>query len=95
MALRLQTLVRPPRQLGHLADPIEHGAANPVVSEGLKTHPSIWVEAVTRLEEATKAKGNQIVEIAPKRELTSKAVGEAVNHFLVLLDELGSAHACS
>jgi hypothetical protein len=95
LARRLQTLVRPARELGHLADPIEHGAANPVVSEGLKTYPSIGIETVTRLEEPTKAKGNQIVEIAPKRELASKAVGEAVNHFLVLLDELGSAHACS
>jgi hypothetical protein len=95
LARRLQTLVRPARELGHLADPIEHGAANPVVGEGLEAYPSTWVEAVTRLEQATEAKGNQIVEIAPKRELTSKAVGEAVNHFLVLRDELGSVHARS
>jgi hypothetical protein len=95
LARRLQTLVCPARELGHLANSIEHCAADAVVGESLETHPSIWIESVAGLEEAAEPKGNQVVEIAPKRELTSKAVGKAVNHFLVLLDELGSVHARS
>jgi hypothetical protein len=95
LAGRLKALVRSARELGHLANPVEHRASNTVVGKGLKAHPTAGVEAVPSLQQAAEAESNQIVEIAPKRELASKPVGKAVHHFLVSLDELDSAHARS
>jgi hypothetical protein len=91
----LEALVRAAWQLGHLADPVQHGAAHTVVREGLKLNPSARVEAVSRLEQPPEAKRDQIVEIAPQRELAAKPIGEAVNHSLVARDELRSLHARS
>jgi hypothetical protein len=87
--------MRAARELGHLANPIEHGATDAVVREGLKPDTSARVETVARLEQAPKAKGHQILEIAPKREFAAKSVREAVDHFLVLRDELRALHADS
>jgi hypothetical protein len=48
-----------------------------------------------RLQQAPEAKGDQVLEIAPKRQLAAKSVREAVDHFLMLRDELRALHADS
>ncbi len=85
----------PARELGHLPHPIQHGAPDPVVREGLKLNAAAGIEAMMGLEQAAKAKGDQILELAAERELAPEAVGEAVDHFFVCCDELGSLHANS
>jgi hypothetical protein len=52
--------VRAARKLGHLADPVQHGAAHTVVGESLELNSSAWVEAMARLEKAAEPKGDQI-----------------------------------
>jgi hypothetical protein len=66
-----------------------------VIGESLELHASAWIESVSRLQKAPKPKGNQVVEIAPKAELSAKSVREAVDHLLVLRDELRALHADS
>jgi hypothetical protein len=48
--------MRAARQLGHLADPVQHRATNTVIREGLKPDAPPRVEAVSRLEQTPEAK---------------------------------------
>jgi hypothetical protein len=82
-------------EVGHLANPVQHGPTDAVIRKSLEPDTPAWVEAMPRLQQASKAKGDQILEIAPKRELTAKSVREAVDHFLMLRDELRALHADS
>jgi hypothetical protein len=82
-------------QLGHLADPVQHGPTDAVIGESLEPDASTRIEAMPRLQQAPEAKGDQVLEIAPKRQLAAKSVREAVDHFLMLRDELRALHADS
>jgi hypothetical protein len=66
-----------------------------MIRESLEPDAAAGVKAVPRLQQAPEAEGDQIVEIAPKRELSAKSVRQTVDHSLVLRDELGSLHADS
>jgi hypothetical protein len=91
----LEAFVGSTGELGHLADPIQHGPANAVIGERLEPDPSAWVEAVPGLQKAPEPKGDEVVEIAAKGELSAKPVREAMDHFLVPRDELRALHADS
>jgi hypothetical protein len=43
-------------EVSHLADPVEHGTAHPVIREGLKAHAPAWVESVLGLEQSPESK---------------------------------------
>jgi len=91
----LKAFVRSTRELGHLANPIQHGPANAVIGERLEPDPSTWIESVPCLQKAPEPEGDEIVEIAPKGELLAKSVREAMDHLLVPRDELRALHADS
>jgi hypothetical protein len=77
-----------PGQVGHLAHPVEHGAAHAIVRKRLKADPSARVIAALRLEKASKTKRHQVFEIAGQRELTPEPARETEDHLPVLHDQL-------
>jgi len=91
----LKALVGSTGELRHLADAVQHCPANAVIGEGLKPDAPAWVESVLRLQKAPKPKGDEVVEIAPKAELSAESVRKAMDHLLVPRDELRALHADS
>jgi hypothetical protein len=91
----LEAFVRSAGELRHLADPVQHGPANPVIGERLELDAPAWVEPVPRLQKAPEPKGDEVVEIAPQGELSAKPIREAMDHLLVLRDELRTLHSDS
>jgi hypothetical protein len=85
--------VRTAGELSHLPYPIEHGASYAVIRKGLELHPPLRVEPLLCLQEASKAEGDQVFEVASKAQLPPKSTSQSVDHFLVLRDELGAGHA--
>jgi hypothetical protein len=66
-----------------------------VIGKSLKADASAWVETIPGLEQTPETERDQVVEIASKRQLAAKPVRQAVDHSLVLGDELGALHAHS
>jgi hypothetical protein len=66
-----------------------------MIGEGLKAHATAGIEAVPGFQQTAESKRDQVFEIAPEGELPPQAMGEAVDHVLMLFDELGSLHGDS
>ena len=81
-------VAEPPGQVVHAAHLVDHGAAHPVLGEGLELHVAGGVEAARGLDEPHGAGGPEVLGLhgvaGPRRE----AAGEPVQHGAVPLQEL-------
>jgi hypothetical protein len=72
----------------HAAQLVQHGAADPVLHEGLERRAAGIVEATRRLQQAERARRPQIVERALQTGAHDDPPGHPIDEAAVTLDQL-------